>query len=152
MAEILGIRRLARGILVAGFLAGCGSTGTARSPLIADESLFVSKSLTIPAESAILGAAVFFIVDPLAPNWQVEAQRIDEDRFRISLRRKRFSAGGDGEAAQVFQRQAEKIARDGGFAGYQVIEYTEGIESALPVAQRVSQGVIRVTRAFEPRP
>jgi hypothetical protein len=65
---------------------------------------------------------------------------------RISLRKKRFTSGGDGEAAQLFARRAEKLARDGGYAVYTVLEYNEGIESTLPVAQRVAQGVIELKR------
>jgi hypothetical protein len=39
-----------------------------------------------------------------------------------------------------------EFARRGGYAGYTVLEYSEGIESTLPVAQRVAQGVVRLER------
>ena len=66
--------------------------------------------------------------------------------MRISLRKKRFTSGGDGEAGQLFARHAEQLARSGGYAGYSVMEYTEGVESTLPIAQRVAQGVVRLER------
>jgi len=106
--------------------------------------LQISKSLSIPLEGLALGVALYLVVDPLSPNWQVEESRIAADRFRIALRRKLFSSGGDGEASQVFNRRAEQLARDHGHAGYTILEFSEGIESALPVAQRVSSGVIRL--------
>ena len=36
--------------------------------------------------------------------------------------------------------------RQGGYDGYQVVEYSEGLESSVLGSQRVSQGVIRLTR------
>jgi len=136
-------------------LAGCGalrhdgslgsdSAGDSIKPMIPNKSLQLTKSLSIPLEGLLLGAALYLVVDPLSPNWQIEESRIAEDRFRIALRRKLFASGGDGEASQVFQRRADQIALDRGYAGYTILEFTEGIESALPVAQRVSYGVIRL--------
>jgi hypothetical protein len=37
--------------------------------------------------------------------------------------------------------------RQGGYDGYQVMEYSEGMESSVLGSQRVSQGVIRLTRS-----
>lgn len=136
-------------------LAGCGtlskdsplgsdSSGDSIKPVIPNKSLQISKSLSIPLEGLVLGAALYLVVDPLSPNWQIEESRIAEDRFRIALRRKRFASGGDGEASQVFQRRADQIALDRGYAGYTILDFTEGIESTLPVAQRVAYGVIRL--------
>lgn len=114
--------------LIAGFLllglAGCG---------------------TLPRGGSLASDSSGSEIKPLIPNWQVEESRIASDRFRISLRRKLFAGGGDGEAAQVFNRRAEQLARDHGHAGYTILEFSEGIESTLlPVAQRVSSGVIRL--------
>jgi len=67
-----------------------------------------------------------------------------DNRFRISLRKKRFVTGGDGEAAQIFYRRAEQIVRENGYAGYTVLEFGEGVESTVPIAQRVARGVIQV--------
>lgn len=146
--------KLTAGVLLLG-LAGCGtlgkdgllptdSSGSEIRPLIPNRSLQISKSLSIPLEGLALGVALYLVVDPLSPNWRIEESRIASDRFRIALRRKLFSSGGDGEASQVFNRRAEQLARDHGHAGYTILEFSEGIESALPVAQRVSSGVIRL--------
>lgn len=123
---------------------GTDSMGNTIRPMIPNESIVLSKSLTIPAEAMALGAAVYFVVDPLSPNWQIEEARISDNRFRIALRKKRFVTGGDGEAAQIFYRRAEKIVRDNGYTGYTVLEFGEGVESTVPIAQRVAQGVIQV--------
>ncbi len=136
-------------------LAGCGtiatdgslgtdSSGNTIRPIIPNQSLAVSKSLSISAEALVLGAAIYFVVDPLSPNWQIEETRMGGNRFRISLRKKRFTTGGDGEATQVFYRRAERIVRENGYAGYTVVEFGEGVESTVPIAQRVSQGIIQV--------
>jgi len=135
-------------------LAGCSSiatnpphtdeSGNTIRPVIPDKSLVLSKSLSIPAEALALGAVIYFVVDPLSPNWQIEETRMAGNRFRISLRKKRFTIGGDGEAEQIFNRRAERIVSENGYTGYTVLEFGEGVESTVPIAQRVSQGVIQV--------
>ena len=147
-------RNLITLLLLSG-LAGCGSfmnngnlgtdsSGSTIRPLIPNETVVLSKSLTIPAEAMALGAVIYFVVDPLSPNWQIEEARISDNRFKIALRKKRFTTGGDGEAAQIFYRRAERIVRDNGYAGYTVLEFGEGVESTVPIARRVSQGSIQV--------
>ena len=136
-------------------VAGCGgfvnngnlgtdSSGSTIRPLIPNEAVVLSKSLTIPAEALALGAAIYYVVDPLSPNWQIAEVRISDNRFMIALRKKRFTTGGDGEAAQIFYRRAEQIVRDNGYAGYTILEFAEGVESTVPISRRVSQGVIQV--------
>jgi hypothetical protein len=123
---------------------GLDGYGNTIRPIIPNESLVVSKSLSIPAEALVLGAVIYYVVDPLSPNWQIEEARMGGNRFRISLRKKRFATGGDGEATQLFYRRAEQIVRENGYAGYTVLEFGEGVESTVPIAQRVAQGVIQV--------
>lgn len=142
--------------LAAAMTAGCaaisnnsGATDAFGNPvttLIPNKTLQLTPAVALSVENMLLGAALYWAVDPLAPNWQLAQALLGADRVRISLRKKRFASGGDGEAAQLFARRAEQVARDGGYAGYTVMEYTEGIESTLPLAQRVSQGVIRLNR------
>lgn len=132
-------------------LAGCALTDKKEmetDPIIPAQSIQISESVKISLEALAAAAVVYYVVDPLAPNWQVQEARLADDLYRLSLRRKRFSAGGDGEAMQVLARRAEQLALQHGYAGYQLLRYTEGIESSLPVpaAQRVSEGVIRLTR------
>lgn len=159
MAPILrrGSRtRRAVACLAAAMSAGCaaissnpGATdafGNPVSTLMPNKTLNLTPAVGLSIENLLLGAALYWAIDPLAPNWQLEQAQLGADRVRISLRKKRFASGGDGEAAQLFARRAEQVARDGGYAGYTVMEYTEGIESTLPLAQRVSQGVIRLNR------
>ncbi len=159
MARILhqgGRPRRVAACLVAIMSAGCAAVGGNPSAvdasgnpvttLIPNKSFNLTPAVSLSVENILLAAALYWAVDPLAPNWQFEQAPLGADRVRISLRKKRFTSGGDGEAAQVFARRAEQVARDGGYAGYTVMEYTEGIESTLPLAQRVSQGVIELKR------
>lgn len=142
--------------LLAAMSAGCNTisanpgvtdaVGKPVSTLIPNNTYHLTPALALSVENILLGAAIFWAVDPLAPNWQLEQAPLGADRVRISLRKKRFTSGGDGEAAQLFARHAEQVARVGGYKGYTVMEYTEGVESTLPLAQRVSQGVIRLNR------
>lgn len=148
--------RLAAACLAAAMTAGCAAisnnpsatdaSGNPVTTLIPNKALNLTPSVGLTFENMLLGAALYWAIDPLAPNWQLEQAPLGADRVRISLRKKRFTSGGDGEAGQLFARHAERVARDGGYAGYTVMEYTESIESTLPLAQRVSQGVIRLDR------
>jgi hypothetical protein len=116
-------------------------------PLLPNASLQLTPSYAITLEKLLYGAAIYYFVDPLSPNWQGELKRLSEDTFSISMRAKRFrSTGGDGESGRVFRRNAEDIMRAGGFDGYTILSYSEGIESETLGAVRVSEGVIRVTR------
>ena len=141
--------------VMAAVSAGCANTvshgpqvtdsaGNHLSTLIPNKALQVSSGLSLSMENIALIALVDWAVDPLAPNWQLAQTPLGTDRVRISLRKKRFTTGGDGEAAQLFARRAEKLKSEGGYAAYAVLEYTEGIESAVPIAQRVAQGVIEL--------
>jgi hypothetical protein len=145
-ARSLHVRSIA---LCAAVLCG-GCTGidgvSSRSIIIPPEVINVSKSLSIPLEGIAAAAAVYMIVDPLAPNWQIEETSLTTDRYRIALKKKRFTTGGDGEAVQVFYRRAAQIARAQGGARYRVVEFSEGIESNMPIAQRVAQGIVEVVR------
>ena len=122
------------------------ASGNAVSTLIPNKSYNLTPAVSLSVENILMGAALYWAVDPLAPNWQLEQTPLGADRVRISLRKKRFASGGDGEAAQLLARRAEQLARDGGYAGYTLMEYTEGVESTLPLAQRVAQGVIQLNR------
>jgi hypothetical protein len=119
---------------------------TSSNILIPPETLNISSSVMIPAEGIAAGVIVYLIVDPLAPNWQIEQAQLDTNRYRVALKKKRFTTGGDGEAGQIFGRRATQIVRDNGASAYRVVEFTEGIESTVPLAQRVAQGVIEIVR------
>ncbi|MEO8004563.1 MAG: hypothetical protein ABI771_06630 [Betaproteobacteria bacterium] len=130
-------------------IAACGACSTTH-PIIADKSVLLSKGVTVSYESlagaALVGAAVWYLADPLAPTWGIERKKLAEDRYRIDLRQKRFAVGGDGEAEQVFERAAHALAEENGFAGYTVLSYTEGIQSGPLLSQRVSRGVVQLNQ------
>ena len=134
------------GTLINGDPLGTDGAGDPVKTIVPNKSVSLTPSLQIPMEGLLLGAAVYWIVDPLSPNWRIEQTRLDENSFRIALRRKPFASGGEGEAMQAFQRRAEQLARELGYASYLTVEFSEGIESTLPVAQRVAQGVIRLNK------
>ena len=127
--------------------AGCSTTNT----LIADRTLRISPGVQIThqaaAGAALAGALVWYLADPKAPTWKVERRQLAEGRYRIELRQKRFAVGGDGEAQQIFERTATSLAEEYGYTGFVIESYTEGIESATPIGQRVSRGVVMLTRA-----
>ncbi|MEO8037408.1 MAG: hypothetical protein ABI794_01490 [Betaproteobacteria bacterium] len=137
------MKKIAVVIPLAAVLAGCGS-----SPLIPDKTVTVSSSFH-PALEAVVGVAIvgvvaYYVIDPLAPNWEVKVDQLDPTRVAISLRKKRFSTGGDGEALGVFRRKAQEIVDDNGFAGYSILQFTEGVDSETTFARRVVHGVIAV--------
>ena len=127
--------------------AGCSSmegTENKKNMLIPARTLNVSPSLSIPAESLVAAGIVFLVIDPLAPNWKVEVEPVGRHRYRMALTMKRFITGGEGEAATVVRRTAEKLRMEGGYNEYALIELTEGIESRVPVAQRVAHALVEL--------
>jgi hypothetical protein len=129
--------------MLAALLAGCASKDGPSPVLIPNKELQISKSLAIPAEGLVLGAVALIVIDPLAPNWRIEQYDLGRKRYAFALRKKRFTTGGDGEAAQVFRRRVAELAREQGYSAYEVLEFTGGIESNVPIAQRVSHGVVQ---------
>jgi hypothetical protein len=117
------------------------------NPIVPNAKLRLSPNFSVSLESMLIGAAVFYFVDPLSPNWEGELKRLTDDTFSITMRSKRFrSTGGDGEAGRVFRRNAEQIVRESGYTGYDVLAYSEGIESELIGALRYAEGTIRITK------
>jgi hypothetical protein len=130
-------------LTLAALCAGCQSIDGPSPVLIPNQELVVSSSLAIPAEGLVLGALAWFVIDPLAPNWSIEQLALGSDRYAFALRMKRFTMGGDGEAEQVFRRRVAALARERGYQDYQILEYSAGIESNVPIAQRVAHGVVQ---------
>lgn len=96
----------------------------------------------------LAGALVAYaIYDPLAPTWRIDVSRAGEDRLRMDLRMKALATGGEGEARQVLLRNARQVAEAGGFAGFDLIRYEEGIEFTRPFARRFARGEIRLVRS-----
>jgi hypothetical protein len=129
-------------------VTGCKSIEGPSPALIPNKALAVSRSLTVPLDALVLAAATVVVVDPLAPNWQIEEQALGDGRYAFALTKKRFASGGDGEAMSVLRRRIDQLARTNGHPAYAILDYGEGIESRMPVAQRVA----RATVQFEPPP
>ena len=139
--------RLSCALFAVAVLAGACTTiegENRKSTLIPAKTLNVSPSLSIPAEWFAAAGVVFFVVDPLAPNWKVEVETLSAQRYRIAMTMKRFTNGGEGESDVILRRTAERLVRERGSAGYAVLEQTEGIDSHVTLAQRVAHAVIEL--------
>lgn len=153
-------------LLMLSALAGCTSIPAQQSVAV-DAAEVVSKPATLNKTTRVLpgrppmpdepidenvkgamvstmGAVANVVIEQLVPGWSIEQTRIGDKLFRIEVRRKRFTSGGDGEAAQVIYRHADQITRRYGYSGYMVMEFTEGVDTMFLVSQRVAQAVIQV--------
>ena len=100
--------------------------------------------------SSANAALLYIIYDPLAPNWTIKERALNADTYYLSLRAKSFRTGGDGEAIQVVKRRALQLQREKGFTGYQILDYSESVESSTPLTHRVSESTIQLVRAQMP--
>ena len=62
---------------------------------------------------------------------------------------KRYHTGGAGESMQVVRRRAAQLQNDLGYGGYQIVEYSEGIDSKPLGTQRVADGTVRLLQRQE---
>ena len=128
-------------------LLGACSPG---SSIIPDKAVYLtaktSVSLATLATTAAVAGAVYMVYDPLAPNWEVEESRVSDDTYRLALKMKRYHTGGAGESIQILKRRANQLQSEQGFGGYQILEYTEGIDSQTLGARRVAEGLVRLVR------
>ncbi|MCX7169981.1 MAG: hypothetical protein NTY41_06710 [Proteobacteria bacterium] len=148
-------RNLVLVLAVAG-LAGCSGFASRLSgniprqgSVIPDSKLQLSPQVAIPLEKIVFwgvyAGTAYSILDPFAPNWEIEEAQFPSNQIHLSLKMKRYYAGGAGEARAVFHRRARELVQHGGFEGYEVLEYSESLESSVLGSQRVSQGVVRLT-------
>lgn len=132
-------------------LGGCGTTST--SPLIADKSIYLTTGASVSystlAAAAAIGVAIYLVYDPLAPNWEIEESRLNGDTYRFSMKMKRYHTGGSGESIQILKRRASQLQYEQGFGSYQILEYSEGIDSQTIGARRMAEGVIRLVQRQE---
>lgn len=140
---------------VALILGGCSATPSADSlastkSLIPDKSINLSNNTSIPLEKLIywggFATVAYMILDPLAPNWDIEEAAFPENHYYMTLKMKRYYSGGAGEARMVFQQRAKTLMLRAGFDAYQIVEYNESLESSVLGSQRVAQGVVALTR------
>ena len=141
-------------LMAAGFaLTGCSSSSTTASPLIPDKAIQLTAKTSIKlstlATAAAVAVAIYVVYDPLAPNWELEEARLNDDTYRFSMKMKRYHTGGAGESIQIFKRRASRLQYEQGFAGYQILEYTEGIDSHTLGARRVAEGTIKLVQRQE---
>lgn len=112
-------------------------------------SLGSNSALNLGA-AAVVAAAVYLIYDPLAPNWEIEESRLTDDTYRFSMKMKRFHTGGGGESMQILKRRASQLQHEFGHAAYQIVEFSEGIDSQTLGARRVAEGTIRFVKRESP--
>ncbi len=137
-------------------MTGCGSLSSRLSGdlprsggLVPNTTLKITPSFGIPLEKFVYwgayAGAAYLILDPLAPNWEIEEAPLPDNYIHMELKMKRFYAGGAGEARAVFNRRARELMQYGEFSAYEVMEYSEGLESSILGSQHVAEGVIRLT-------
>lgn len=148
MTRLFITKRLLGLCILGGALAGCNTTPN--QPTSSGTFGVSAQMLTLPYSMVpgihpiVLGAGTSAIINGLLPTWSLEDMPIGGDRYRIFLRKKTFSSGGDGEAAQLFKYRAEQITGSHGYYGYQILEFTEGLDSGLMGTQKVAQGIIQI--------
>lgn len=142
---------------IVALLAGCGSingTYPRSGALMPTMAIRLTETETLAASQiaavAAVGAAIYIVYDPLAPNWEIEEARLAPDTFRLSMKMKRFHNGGDGEALRLLRRRAEQLQRENGYGGYQLVDFATGIDSSTPVARRYSEGTVRLVSLVSP--
>lgn len=152
-------RRLMACLLMTGVLSACSSNPNATSAsnssgtsLIPDQVVNLTPSIAnYPLEKLVYWGAyvgiAYLVLDPFAPNWEIQEARLPENHIHFQLTMKRYYAGGAGEARVLFHRRAKELMRAGGFSGYEVMEFNEGMDSSMFGAQRTAEGVVRLTKA-----
>jgi len=128
------------------------SSGT----MLPNSTLKISPSYSIALEKVVgwagLVGVAYLVLDPLAPNWQIEEAPLGDSYVHFSLKMKRYYAGGAGEAHEVFAHRAKELARLNGFSGYEVMEYTESLDSSVIGSRRSAEGVILLTGKIKSSP
>jgi hypothetical protein len=142
------MKKIAVTLIAAACLVGCGG-----KPLIPNETIQLTAktglSLSSLATVAVVGAAIYLVYDPLAPNWEIEESKLSPDVYRFSMKMKRYHTGGAGESVQILKRRASQLQYENGFSSYQILEYTEGIDSQTIGARRMAEGTIRLVQRQE---
>jgi hypothetical protein len=127
-----------------------GSTVPLTGTIVPNTTLRLSPSVSIALEKivgwGIYTGIAYLILDPMAPNWQIEETPLGDERIHFSLKMKRYYTGGAGEARALFHRRAKELMRLNGFDAYQVVEYSEGLDSSMLGSQRTAEGVVMLTR------
>lgn len=156
------LKNLTLAIGVISVFAGCTSvprvlpsitpaaTSTTTLPLVPEQAIQLTAktavTFTTLANGAMLGAVIYLVYDPLAPNWEIEESRLSDDTYYFSLKMKRYHTGGAGESMQIVRRRAYQLQAEQGYSSYQLVQYTEGIDSQTLGARRVAEGTIKLVQ------
>ena len=151
----MSFRRVVPALLLGLVVAACGSVETKSIPstgsILPNATVQIGPTIAYSVEQiAVAGATaalLYVVYDPLAPNWSIEEKPLTDDTYYLALRAKSFRVGGDGEAIQIIKRRALQLQREKGYAGYRILDYSEGIESSTPLTHRVSEGTVQLVRA-----
>jgi hypothetical protein len=131
-------------------LAVADASRPRKGTVIPATTLKLSPSISVALEKVVIWAglagAAYLVLDPLAPNWSIEEAPLGDQHVHFSLKMKRYYAGGAGEARAVFNRRAKELMRLNEFDGYEVMEYSESLDSSVIGSQRQAEGVILLTR------
>lgn len=91
-----------------------------------------------------LVALVYQVVDPAAPAWEILETRLPDNRVLYSLRMQRIHNGGEGEARQVLLRRVAELAREQGMKGYEIMSYSESLDSRLFLPHRLADAEVQM--------
>jgi hypothetical protein len=91
-----------------------------------------------------LVALVYEVVDPAAPAWEILETRLPDNRVLYSLRMQRIHNGGEGEARQVLLRRVAELAREQGMKGYEIMSYSESLDSRLFLPHRLADAEVQM--------
>lgn len=149
------------GALACLLLAACGTPNIPSTPtnaqgatvfkggLIPATTIALSPTTTVTLEKLVYwgGVAViaYYVLDPQAPNWEIQEAKFPDEHYKLSLKMKRYYSGGAGEARVVFNRRAKDLANANGYSGYKILEYSESLDSNIIGSQRTSEGVVVLT-------
>ncbi|GAA5159437.1 hypothetical protein [Viridibacterium curvum] len=137
-------------------LAGCNSLGldkigfskAEKGTLLPGGAFKLSPRYAVAYMDIIMVAGLvglmYQVVDPQAPAWEILETRLPDRRVIYSLRMQRVHNGGEGEARMVLQRRATELARESGMAGYEIISYTESMDSRLFLPHRLADAEVRM--------
>lgn len=145
-------------------ISACSSAPTSTLPansagnagLIPATNVALSPTTTLPLEKLVywggLAVIAYYVLDPLAPNWEIREAKFPGEHYKLSLKMKRYYAGGAGESRMVFNRRAKDLANANGYSGYKILEYSEGLDSSIIGSQRIAEGVVVLTGSRIPSP
>jgi hypothetical protein len=138
-------------------LSGCSSaakTYPTTGSAVPNWNFQLTPGLNVALEKIVYWGAysgvAYLVLDPLAPNWEIEEVKFSDTQYRLVLRMKRYYAGGAGEARVVFNKRANDLVRSLGAGSYRVLEYSEGMESSVLGNRRVGEGVVELVALKPP--